>query len=166
MAGFYVPLRMGQLTINPSGVSAANLETNLRAPSWLIEDMSPLWGLPDHYGSNLRVPGADGMLALERFVDQTVYQVPFIITGEAAYDGTPYTNPLYGLRQNRDRLLANVHGEIPGQATRVAKLTLPYESPPAQTLLADVQCTIALGSMVGPNLRAVLEIKIPAGGFA
>lgn len=165
MGAYPTLIRAGQLTINPSGVSAANLETNLRSPSLLLEDVMAFWQLPEFYGSNLRVPGADGTLPLERFRDEITISTGLTINGEVDYSGTPFTNPLYGLRVNRDRLLANVHGEIAGMAYRVAKLTLPYESLPAVALTVHAQCAIALGALRGTQQRAVFTIKIPAGGF-
>lgn len=162
MAGFVIPIRMGQLTINPSGASPGTLETNLRAACYLVEDMSPLWEFPAHYGSNLRVPGADGKLPLERFTDETTISLALTIGGDAAYDASANANVFTGLRANVDRLLANVHGEPVGSATRAAKLTLPSGS----ALTAAVQCSLALGGMFGPHLRAVLDVTIPAGRFA
>ncbi len=166
MGAFPVLISMGQLTINPTGVSAENMETNLRAISWMVDDLSPFWDMPPTYGSNLRVPGADGTLPLERFDDEMVVSTGLIIGGDVGYTGTVYTNPLYGLRQNRDWLLANVHGERDGFAYRVAKLTLPYQGSPGAPLYANVQCSIALGKLVGANLRAVFTMIIPAGWFS
>lgn len=160
MPGLVVPLKMGQLTINPSGTNPGEVETNMRAPSWALLDMSFVWQFPELRGENTILPGVAGRYAFEQVIDQTDIETGLVIVGDATHAGASTADTFVGLRANRDWLMDNVH--TPNGATRVAKL---HQGPFASPLLADVQCKITLGRMVGPTLRAVFKMTLVDGEF-
>lgn len=158
MPAFVVPVNMGQLTINPSGTSPGELETNMRCPAWMLLEMAPFWDLPNLRGESIILPEEPGRYAFPQIVDETTFVAPLHIIGDADYSGAPNSDKGLGLWNNRVRLLDNVH--TPSGATRVAKLTLPGGG----TKTADVRCSIKLGSQIAlSDLKAVFTLTIPAG---
>lgn len=142
----------GELEIN--GVS-------LYTPAWWTLDVSPLWGVPAVRGGNVRIPGADGTLALPRRVDETTYDVTLWITGAVDHLGAPHSDPVQGLADNLDYLWANLAAPpAPPAATVPLLLTMPDNSQRS----GYVQCVLELGDLAGPyDKPAVLKITVPAG---
>jgi hypothetical protein len=153
----------GTLVINPGGVSAPTLATNLRTAAWWVLDYMPLTGTANERGDNVPIGGANGTRAYPRIRHETTYSLNMLIVGTHDRSGTPSADPLSGLWLNIDDLRANVCGQYDmTTATRSATFTLPN----ATALTASVQCALHIGEVNGRSrIRAVFDVTIPAGRF-
>jgi hypothetical protein len=143
----------GTLTIN--GVLMHN-------QAWAMIDLGDLWLPPKTRGSNVVIPGAVGRRAYPVRADETTYSLPMLISGVAAPGGVMYSDAMVGLETNIG-LLADVFVPDPNVATVTASL----EMPSGAVRTAEVQIVgVKLGKQVGPVMRAILEMVVPAGGFA
>jgi hypothetical protein len=147
----------GSLTINSVNLSITGLTR-----AWWITDLSPLWFPPDVRGSNVIIPGTAGRRAYTRRVDETVYDLPMVISHQYDRTNGSYADPSNGLQTNVAYLYTNVVAPTIG-TTVAATLTLPSGA----TQTADVQCELAVSDHHGNSAsRAVLTLIVPAGRFA
>lgn len=137
------------------------LEVNsvpLATPAWRILDLSKLYGL-DVRGSDRLLPGADGLRATRRRIDQRVIGLPFIVIGAADHEGTTNADPYEGLDDNIDYLMTNV--VAPTTTTRTAVWHRANGNVSAAVFVEGLTPDTWGNGWV----RFVLELSIPAGRF-
>lgn len=137
----------------------------LATPAWEILDLSELLNGPDLRGSDRRLPGVDGVVALPRRVDVSVRTLPMIIYGDYDMNGVAYNDPHAGVIANtlwlRDNLLLPT-GE--GDGTREATLYLTGDI--ELYGYVHVLSPLHTASTIGPDgLLATLDLSISAGMF-
>jgi hypothetical protein len=150
----------GNLIVNPSGTNPGEYETYLRCPGWWALDLSPLWGFPAYRGDNLVIPHHTGRRINPKRIDQGVYTLELAITGVVNATGGDNANAFVGLRTNLEWLWSNIGDPSTGD-TRLAKLILPD----ASAITANCQFELALASLKGAEVRAMLDVIVPAGRF-
>jgi hypothetical protein len=142
----------GLLTVN--GVS-------MHTPAWCMVDLGDLWFPAKTRGSNVLIPGAVGRRAYPVRADETTYSLPMLISGVVDQLGGPYPDAMVGLERNLVELAA-VFVPDPNVATVSASLTMPSGA----VRTAEVQIVgVKLGKQVGPVVRAIVEMVVPAGSF-
>jgi hypothetical protein len=129
--------------------------------AWTILDHSPLWGFPSMRGESTLYPQVEGRAANPRYVDETVYRLPFHITGALDPTGSPYANPVMGLALNLDYLWEHVIQ--PDVDTRTADL----EMPDGTFRSGEVQLNLVVGDLLGSyDKPAELFVTVHAGMLA
>lgn len=76
-----------------------------------------LLNCPRLRGTDLVMPGAQGVRPYPRIIDVTVVAIPMLVTGAFDEDGVPIANPRAGLLQHRDYLRANLGLAATGDGT-------------------------------------------------
>lgn len=135
---------------------------SLMTPAWWTLDVSPLWDSPTKAGANVRIPQRGGRHAYRRWPDETTYQLEMHVNGAVNQSGTPYANPVMGLKTNQDYLIANV------EKIEVASQSATLELPDGTIHEADVQASIVFGKLAGSyDKPAVLFVTVvsEAGRF-
>ena len=153
--------RTGTLTIN-------SFLLNNRA--FDVPDLTPLWMETDNDGDDVELPGADGVVPHQRFLQAKKVALPMLISGDCNAAGVDYSNAWVGLETNVGLFTAAVL--LPtgtGDGTHPATLVLPSGA----TRTADVH---VLGFRVGSSrgtgsgtharTAGVLQLSIPSGRFA
>ncbi len=156
--------RMGNLIINPGGVTPGTIETAMRGPAWWLLDLSQLWGFPDLRGSNVIIPGADGRRALRQRPDQSTYVLPLQMSGTITASGAATAvpaDPLQGFCDNLDYLFANV-GKPGTSPTRIVRRVAPNGS----TVDTAAQIFLSLERQKGTEAWLRLALTIPRGRFS
>lgn len=143
---------MGALTIN---------NVSMHTEAWHVLDLFQLWTFPDRRGDNALIPSFEGRRAYPRIVDQTVYTLPFFVTGACNEAGVPNADPMAGLQTNLDYLWEEVVSPDWPDATMPAEL----EMPDGQVRVAEVQVDIVFGAHYTADAEGVLILTVPAGRF-
>jgi hypothetical protein len=162
MAGFNFSTVEGNLTLN--GVP-------MKTRAWTCPDLTPLWLPTAVRGSDVIIPGMDGVLPYRRRRTVTQYALDFRIAGISDMNGLVTTGTgngveefaqlewnLHYLRQNviDPRTSPNLDGTVPGVLTM----------PSGDLRYADVHVLgFTVNARVSHVLQGVLDISIPAGGF-
>jgi hypothetical protein len=104
----------GILTIN--SVSLNNV-------AWDITDLTELWHVVEQRGQDRVLPGAAGVIPYQRYETVTRLDLIILINGSVNQSGTPFSDPIVGLRTNINTLMTGVVNP-PGSAggTRAATL--------------------------------------------
>lgn len=148
---------VGDLTID---------EFPMNTAAWRVENLYELWLPATQRGQNVIRPGVPGSWPVRRYVAETRRSLQMFVSGEVDADGDPYPNAFEGMHANLTALAENVVAPTnTGDGTRAAVLTAPNE----QVWVADVHVTGMEVSEMRRNARycyAVIELTIPAGGFA
>lgn len=136
----------------------------LSTPAWVLTNHWVLWEPAPLRGDDVKIPGADGVLAQRRRVDTDKKSLELAIVGDVDWAGVKQWDVRYGLWRNIDHLRTNL-AAVPGTtaSTRSATLHLP---PPATTLTATVHVEQLRFAGNGPGLAiAQLTLSLPAGAF-
>lgn len=153
----------GELTLNAVG---------MHRPAWCMLDIVPLWMGGAVRGSDVLIPGVEGVIAYRRRFTVTQHSLPMLIAGEVDPTGAVVAaGPWVGLQGNIDYLRASVI-----DPTNVGDGTIPGSivMPDGTVRTADVHVLgLALGRRgIGVHKRwrgvgqlATLELSIPAGRF-
>lgn len=155
--------RMGNVIVNPSGVSPTATETYLRGPAWAILEMADLWN-ENLRGDNVLIPHAAGTKPYPKILDEGTYVMPFCIVGDCDRAGNATgSNPLDQLDDNWRWLLAHVQGPRDGiTKTRVVKIVYPDGS----SATAAGQFRLTIVKQRGSVLDVVVDLTVPAGRFS
>ena len=148
---------MGSLTINSVNLFITGC--------WTVTNIEELWTGNAARGGNVVIAGATGQRAYPWRLDQSVYLLEMLFSGENNSSGTPYSNPYTGLVTNIEAFRAGVVAPPSAPtATYSATLTLPGGS----TRTANVQPRVLTvkGSGGGPFADGQLELVVPLGRFA
>lgn len=133
----------------------------LDGPAWIVTNHSDLMAPAATVGSNRRLPR--GMVrSYPRHVTETERELPMVIYGDVAPDGSPHLDHRAGMNLNVNSLLAVVGPLSTGDGTRLATWHLPTGA----TLSARVQTKLELGDRRVALLRAILVLTLPDGVFA
>lgn len=154
----------GELIFNPGGVTDGFQEVTMHTPAWCCVDLTPLWAGADTRGGNVMLPGSAGTFAYPRRKDETDYQLPLAISGVTDQTGLLAADARTQLYTNITYLRTNViNPPDASTATRSATLTLPDG---ITVLTAEVQVVkFQQGEHLGPIVKAMMTIRIPAGQF-
>jgi hypothetical protein len=152
--------RMGNIIVNPSGVSPTATETYLRGPAWWVLDLSPLDNVALR-GESTLIPHAAGRDPNPLIVDEGTYVMPFVIVGDSDRAGNATASDgLIQLQSNWDWLLAHVMGPLDGiTETRQVKRTRAGGA--SSTKPAEIHLEIV--KQRGAIYDVVLTLTVPAG---
>lgn len=147
----------GILTIN---------SVNMRTKAWSALRYHELWLGAQHRGSDAPTLGVDGLTPYKPLIDETRFDLDFIVSGYHTSTGTRNTDPWDGLKDNLDYLRTNVL-DIPANATGTydGSLTPPGGGTP---LTAKLRC-LPLVIKEDPDLPVklyTLTLELPFGQFA
>lgn len=119
-----------------------------------------LWRTLDIRGENEELPGQDGLLDREHFVDQSVRTINTQIAGGYNHAGTPYSNSVIGLDANYAALLTVA--TPPGTGNTVLSEIL---HPNGNTYSANIQLEVSEPEDErGLLYRCNITVTIPLGG--
>lgn len=155
--------RMGNLIVNPSGVSPTATETYLRCPGWWILEMSDLDNLAVR-GDNTLIPHAPGLDPNPLIVDEATYVLPFCVVGDADRAGNATaSNALVQLQSNWDWLLTHVAGPYDGI---VETRTVKRVKADGSNQTGEGQFRLQIVKQRGSIYDVVLTLTLPAGRWA
>lgn len=148
----------GELKIGPFGIL-------LNTPAWDVPNLVRLWSEATVRGENLVLPNGRGRRGNPQRVDQTEFDLPFVINGITNQYGKYYEDPWVGLESNLNVLWDYAFKPVStGRGTRHADLTLPSGTVRA----AEVQ----LDPLRFPNdidnpgyVEAVIHMTVVTGRF-
>lgn len=136
--------------------------TPLATPAWRILDLSRLYGMAKR-GSDLVMPGADGVRPYERRVTFRSVGLPLLVMGAQSRTGSANTNIWEGLDDNVDALMTAIV-EPPG-TTEGTRTAIWHRA--TGNLTADVHVERLEPESWGLGwIRFTLELSIPAGRWA
>lgn len=169
MSGFPAPSasKMGNLIVNPGGVTPGALEVYLREWRWSLKGLGTFAiggaALREGPDDNVIIPQAEGRRGYRQFLDQGVYTSTLRVTGEAGVSGVAPsgTNParhLIQLRANWIHLRDNIH-RPPSGATRAARLILPD----ATAIDFAGQFALSFITQRGAEASYILDVTVPDG---
>lgn len=129
-----------------------------------IRDLAPLLSGSEVRGSDVLIPGIDGVLPQLRRTTVTIVALELMVFAFRDFAGDPHSDARSGLWSNVAYLLDNVMASPGGDGTRTA--TLHWPDGTTETT-ADVHVIGPLDlSADGPNkLRGVLRLSFPYGAF-
>lgn len=136
-------------------------DVNLHTPAWCLIDLSDLWGTQDLRGANRVIPGMRGRKAYRRRIDQTRFQLPFVISGACDENGFLYADAGLGWPEGLEANVAYLQNYLSavdtdrGDSTRRATFTLPS----GNVRRSWVQVLGIRGGLVdGGIMRATLDL--------
>lgn len=133
---------------------------SMTTPGWLVIDHTPLMDVATTVGESRRLPGGR-VLSYPQRVTETVKDIPMMIFGHIAQNGSSYADHLAGMKTNVDTLMAVLGPVTSGDGTRSAIWHLPGGG----TLTARVKTRLELGERNVSTLRAMLVLTLPDGRF-
>jgi hypothetical protein len=141
---------------------------SLNTPAWSVVDLTPLWAAFDTRGQNRLIPGASGVVAYRKRITERDHSLAIVIIGDVDENGDAHTDPVAGLEDNLDTLMAVLAPDA--GATKSAVLTLPSGT----TRTAEVQIEsfevirteIDVVSSQFAAMEGIITMTIPAGVFA
>lgn len=144
------PSAMGMWTVDSFPMCGAHLKPL---------DLEKLWDTLTIRGDNEEIPGRDGKLDREHFLDEAVVQLQYQIAGGYDSAGTPWSSNIIGLAGNYQDL--KELSRPPGSGnTRTSVLV----KPDGTTLTAEVQLQVSdLVKEGGGYGRTVVTVIIPEG---
>lgn len=140
----------------------------LSTPAWELEDISPLWDVPEYRGTDYAVPFRRGVLAFRRQWGGKRASLPLAVVGAVDSDGNPAAagQERVQLWANRNELVRDVFAPVLLLST-TGDRTVRYYDPAGNTWSGPGK---VLGGLrptpVGPAaLRGNLELLLSEGGL-
>ena len=136
-------------------------------PLWMVSNLGMLWVRGEVRGSDVLMPGADGVRPFRRRPTVTAYSLPFVISGDVDYE----TGEACSSDDDRwvafERNLAYIDDNLvapPGtrEGTREARMTMPSGA----ERWADLHVLRLTGRVEDATFVGVMNISIPAGRLA
>lgn len=149
---------MGHLTIN---------DVLMHTPAFCVIDLIDLWMPPPTRGDNVPLPRRTGTLAKPVYITETDVALPIWISGACDKDGDIDSDgSMMRLQRNLAYLTDNVMDPTGWASTKAASASLLLPDG-ITTIAADVQPrALTTVKHTAELLRAVLDIRIPAGRFS
>lgn len=138
----------------------------LSTPAWEIEDLSPLWDIPDVRGGDLEVPYRRGVVPFRRISGAKRVDLPFVILGGFDPDGAPATDGREQLWLNRRELIRTVIRPLQ-VGTVTGDRTIRYYAPDGTTISGPGKVIGGLRpQQLGPaGMRGSLSLSLSEGGL-
>lgn len=140
----------------------------LNTAAWDITDLTPLWIETTMDGEDVPLPGVDGAVPFQRFMQPASFALAMKISGDVDELGVDYANAMIGMETNLASIKAAIVTPVhTGDGTRAAVLTKPSGA----TMSADVHVLgirtsgIKAAGTRQSFLPAVLQLSIPMGEF-
>lgn len=131
---------------------------------WTCLNVEELWTANAARGGNVVIPGSTGRRSYAWRVDESIYTLAFVFSGENDHNGVAWDSPWYGLQRNIEYFRSNV---VAPPAAPTATVSASLLMPDGSTRTANVQpriLTVAGGG--GSFVNGVLELVVPAGRFS
>ena len=136
----------------------------MHTPAYVPTDVTSLWEGPDQRGSDLKIPGLSGVLAMPRRANVSERRVPFLIEARVSYTGAVWPDEREGLRRNVSRIRSIATDPTgSGNGTRAVTLTSPDG---LTTLSGYAHVSLRVGEKFRGLWRAELVFSIPSGYLA
>lgn len=137
----------------------------LSTPAWEINDLSPLWDLPEVIAHDLKVPYRRGVIPFRRPLAGKSVDLPFTIIGAVDPDGVAHPDPREGLQLNHEAFMAAI--APPMVATITGTRVLTYHLPDGTTRTGPAALAGRLRPQpFGPGaLRGSLALNLTDGGL-
>lgn len=141
----------------------------LNTPAWSVtSDMSPLWFAFDTRGQNRLIPGAQGTIAYRKRINERDHSFGILIIGDVDEMGDPHADPVQGLEDNVDTLLAVLQPD--SAATKAALITMPSGATRGAEIQIEgfepVRSEIDTTYGQFAAMEAIINITVPLGVFA
>lgn len=133
----------------------------LSCPAWFVTDHSVLMDPADTVGASRILPGGR-VISYREYVTETIKELPLVILGDTAPDGSPYANHRVGMLRNIDELSAALVPSPTPSGTRLAIWHLPDGT----TRSARVRPRLDLNDRQIHVMRAMVILTLPDGAFA
>lgn len=141
---------------------------SMNTPAWSVVDISPLWAAFDTRGQNRLIPGLQGVLAYRKRITERDHGLAIIITGDVDEEGDPHADPVSGLEDNLDTLMAVLQPD--SNATKAATLYLPSGATKTAEIQVEgfevIRSEIDIVDQQYALLEGIINITIPQGVFA
>lgn len=138
----------------------------LSTPAWEIEDLSPLWDVPEYLGGDQAVPYRRGVVPFRRAWGGKTVDLPFAVWGDYDPDGQPAADARSQLWTNRRELVRTVlRPQLIG--TNTGDQVVRYHAPDGSTLAGPGKIVGGLRpTAVGPiAFRGSLALVLSEGGL-
>lgn len=133
-------------------------------PACVIDDLGPVWTLPNIKPYDYEKEGADGDDAMEDNFTAVRFQLKVVLFGDADEDGVAYADARDGIRQNLDALWTAIKPNPSSPFTRTMVHTLPDGGTrTAQAKVVGVGPATRAGAVA---IKFGLDFKIPSGTWA
>jgi hypothetical protein len=145
---------------NEVGELTAPTAIDLNGPAWSVIDWNPVLSRVQR-GADLLVPGVDGLVPRDRYVDLLPASLPMVFDGNQDQTGAVHTGTVAaGLEENRQAFVLAAVVPPSSPATFTLQLTLAN----GDVRTGPIHCEDFLWNVVGDGIaRAVWRISLPEG---
>jgi len=133
----------------------------LSTPAWETLNFDELNSGVETRGENLIIPRRPGAFIRPRIIDQKIVNIPIIIYGNKAPDGSTYGNAREGLQTNIDLLKAALFN--PYQPNDFTRLLTYHRSTTDLEAVCQTKPNLDLERLSPTTARGIITIEIPNG---
>jgi hypothetical protein len=133
----------------------------LSTPAWQTLNLDELNNGVETRGQSLVIPRRPGAFVRARIIDQKIVNIPIIIYGNKAPDGTVYSDAREGLQYNLDLLKKALFN--PYQPNDLTRLLTYHRTTTDLEAVCQTKPNLDIERLSPTTARGVITVEIPAG---